>query len=123
MTKHLLCHIDDVTTHASNSNYEVGSSAFQMPLPTGQIQSYMVIRKEGQVFVYLNACPHVAMNLDFRPGQLLTKDGAHIICSNHAALFRIEDGFCLSGPCAEKKLTAVSFTIENDAIFIEQPQL
>ena len=37
--------------------------------------------------------------------RYLSEDGALIACSWHGALFRIEDGACVGGPCAGQRLT------------------
>ena len=42
----------------------------------------------------------------------------HIICSTHGALFKIEDGYCISGPCRSSSLEAVPVTIKNGAVLI-----
>ena len=84
----------------------------------GKEESLMLIRKEKNVFVYLNTCPHIGTPLDFFPGRFLSKDKDFIICSTHGALFRINDGFCISGPCAKQTLTKVSIEIIEGTVFI-----
>jgi nitrite reductase/ring-hydroxylating ferredoxin subunit len=39
--------------------------------------------------------------------QFLSDDGRFIVCSTHGALFRIEDGHCLDGPCIGQALERV----------------
>ena len=81
---------------------------------------YIVIRKKQHAFVYLNSCPHIGSPLDFIAGRFLTPDKKFIICSTHGALFRINDGFCISGPCAEKTLQSIPVKILNGDIFLIQ---
>ncbi|MBC7104267.1 MAG: Rieske (2Fe-2S) protein [Parvibaculum sp.] len=75
-----------------------------------------LIRKDGTVYAYLNLCPHAAMRLDNWPDRFLTQDETQILCGNHAALFRIEDGFCTSGPCAGKSLERVAVEVKDGMV-------
>jgi naringenin degradation protein FdeD len=67
----------------------------------------MVIRHGTQVRVYVNACPHNGLTLDLVPGRFLNRERSHILCATHGALFRIEDGNCVAGPCRGGRLTSV----------------
>lgn len=46
----------------------------------------------------------------------LTPQGDRIACSWHGAIFAIEDGQCLGGPCAGQPLTAWPVTVRDGAI-------
>lgn len=53
---------------------------------------------------YINACPHTGVPLA-PPGETpLSRDGLHLVCTLHGALFRIEDGYCIAGPCEGQSL-------------------
>lgn len=43
--------------------------------------------------------------------EFFTPDGTLLYCSNHAAEFQIEDGFCVSGPCEGESLKAVKLLV------------
>ena len=60
---------------------------------------------------YVNSCPHTGGPLDWIEGQFLDLNGQYIVCATHGALFRIEDGHCLAGPCKGKGLTAVEVVV------------
>lgn len=77
-----------------------------------------LVRKDTSVFAYLNRCPHANQRLDARPDRFLTTDETRIICGAHGALFRIEDGFCTSGPCAGKHLEPVKIEIADGRVRI-----
>lgn len=81
--------------------------------PSGAIE-LLAVRAGDRCLVYLNHCPHRGLNLDWVPGQFLDPDGAYIQCANHDALFRIDDGLCVAGPCAGGRLTPVPATIDAD---------
>ena len=65
------------------------------------------VRRGETVHAYVNSCPHVGTPLDMWPGRFLTKDGKYILCATHGALFEIEDGNCVAGPCVGQGLTPV----------------
>lgn len=77
-----------------------------------------LIRKDGQVFGYLNRCPHTGVNLDWQPHQFLDITEGFIQCATHGALFRIEDGYCLRGPCAGQSLESIDVVLEGDAVML-----
>jgi nitrite reductase/ring-hydroxylating ferredoxin subunit len=52
-----------------------------------------------------NLCPHSGGPLA-RPGETpLSRDGTHLVCATHGALFRVTDGLCVAGPCQGASLT------------------
>ena len=73
----------------------------------------MLIRRGTDVFCYVNACPHWGAPLDITPGQFLDRDRRHILCSTHGAVFRIEDGRCIKGPCLGAGLTVVPCRVDG----------
>jgi nitrite reductase/ring-hydroxylating ferredoxin subunit len=48
-----------------------------------------------------------------RDDQFLSDDGRFIVCSTHGALFRIEDGHCLDGPCVGQALERVEIDCDE----------
>lgn len=81
-------------------------------------QSLFAVKKDGQIYVYVNSCPHIGIALEFQPDEFLDMEKRFIQCANHGALFEIENGDCIAGPCAGKALKAVPFTVENDNICV-----
>lgn len=63
-----------------------------------------MVRKGATVVGYVDSCPHAGWPLAGPSGRHLTRENDLILCAGHGALFRIEDGLCLSGPCADKRL-------------------
>ncbi|MGI9305505.1 MAG: Rieske (2Fe-2S) protein [Gammaproteobacteria bacterium] len=78
-----------------------------------------VVRKNGKVYGYWNACPHTGTPLDWLPDQFLDADEELIMCSTHGAEFRIEDGFCVSGPCENQRLLALSVLVEDGVVYVD----
>lgn len=83
----------------------------------GRPAQAMVVRKRGALRAYINSCPHVGAPLDFTKGQFLNLERTHILCANHGAQFRIEDGHCIAGPCKGKSLTPVAVEVRDGMVF------
>ena len=85
---------------------------------------YLVaVKKDDQISLYFNRCPHLGTPLEWEEDRFLDADAALIQCSTHGALFRIEDGRCLAGPCKGKYLQAVPFIIDEGIIMVEDKHL
>lgn len=84
-------------------------------------QSCFVVKKSGQYHAYLNQCPHTGASLEFVENQFLTFDKSLIQCALHGALFDIETGACISGPCAGQALTALTTELEEQVLNIKSP--
>ncbi len=108
-----LCALDEVPPD--------GTNGFLVETAQGRFGT-MVIRRDGKLFVYVNSCPHVGAPLDLRPGQFLNLERSHIICTTHGALFRIDDGYCVSGPCAGASLMALAAEVRDGEVFITLPK-
>lgn len=80
-----------------------------------------VLRRGNRLHAYLNRCPHTGGPMDWQPGVFLDADGTYIQCSTHGALFRVEDGYCVSGPCAGASLTAMAVTVRDGELLLEHP--
>ena len=92
------------------------SAGFTVEL-NGLRRRLAVVRKGEQVFVYINRCPHVGAPLDWQPGRFLTHDKDLIQCTAHGALFRIEDGECVFGPCTGRYLEDVPVVVQDGQVF------
>jgi naringenin degradation protein FdeD len=77
-----------------------------------------LIRRGDTIAAYVNSCPHRGTPLDWLPDRFLDVTGRLISCATHGALFRIADGYCVSGPCVGKHLTAVTISRRGDAIHL-----
>ena len=75
-----------------------------------------VVRKGGAVFGYVDRCPHAGLPLAQALDQYLTPDGGLIACSWHSALFELETGACVGGPCVGAKLSPWPVRVEDGRI-------
>lgn len=95
-----------------------GSAHFELP-DQPHSNGLCVIRRGEQVYGYLNSCPHTGGPMDWVRGRFLDEDERLIQCSTHGAQFRVEDGYCVGGPCAGDRLTPVKLTRLGDDIYLE----
>ncbi|GJM14426.1 MAG: hypothetical protein DHS20C12_28290 [Pseudohongiella sp.] len=86
-------------------------------------QYLFAVLKDGVHYLYRNRCPHLGTPLEWEEDRFLDADGALIQCSTHGALFQIEDGHCLAGPCLGKHLQAVPFELDDTHMLVEERYL
>jgi nitrite reductase/ring-hydroxylating ferredoxin subunit len=91
------CRLDDIP--------DGGAKGLVLPDPDGRALRVIVLRSGAEVIAYRNRCPHRGTPLDIRLDDFLDRDGRHIVCSTHGAIFRREDGYCLA---ARARATASS---------------
>ena len=75
-----------------------------------------VVRKGEQVFGYVDRCPHAGLPLAQQLDQYLTPDGGLIACSWHGAIFTVEEGTCIGGPCVGARLSRWPVTVAEGRI-------
>lgn len=81
-------------------------------------QRLVAVKKNGQIYVYVNSCPHIGIDLEFQPDQFLDIESQFIQCANHGALFEIETGDCISGPCSGQTLKPVPIEVRDNQIVV-----
>lgn len=94
---------------------EGGARGFEVITASEKV-ALVCIRQGQQIFAYRNRCPHTGINLEWLPDQFLDDTKQYIVCSTHGAMFQVEDGHCVAGPCAGDSLDAVPVTIEHGKI-------
>ena len=67
----------------------------------------LAVRQQGRVYLYENRCPHRGVPLEWVVDQFLDHSGSLLQCSTHGALFLIDNGECVAGPCAGQSLQAL----------------
>jgi len=72
---------------------------FDLRQTNDDIVPAFAIRFDYQYFAYLNICGHIALQLDYMPGDFFGDDGQTLICATHGAEFAPDTGACLGGPC------------------------
>lgn len=78
-----------------------------------------VVHKDGNFFAYYNKCPHTGATLEWQEDQFLDLDKALIQCATHDALFMIESGECVAGPCVGNSLQPLPVIIKDDDLHLK----
>lgn len=99
-----LCHISELS--------DPGSAGFAVEV-NGERVLILVVRRGDDVFAYINSCPHLGVPLDMEPGRFLNIERRYILCSTHGALFRLDSGLCVAGPCRDKSLKPFDITLTD----------
>ena len=105
-----LCHVDDLQ--------EKSCKEFSIKVDNDTIELFLV-KEENEIYAYQNKCPHTGVTLNWQPDQFLSHDHHFIQCSTHGALFRINDGFCVRGPCNGASLKAITLSNKDGQLFFE----
>lgn len=99
-----LCALEDV---------ELGKARnFVLEMRAGRFHGF-VVHGEAGIRGYVDRCPHMGLQLSRTLDAYLTPDGMLIACGWHGALFRIEDGLCVGGPCVGRALVAWPVTVQD----------
>jgi len=93
--------------------------AKEFPPPPGSHAGVFAVRRGDGVVVYENSCPHLGVPLNWAPDRFLDARRAHILCGTHGAVFRIEDGLCLKGPCLGQALTPIPHRVEDGVVLVD----
>jgi naringenin degradation protein FdeD len=109
LSDRVLCRVDELA--------EGSARGFRFGLGTA-VRAVIIVKKGGAIYAYDDACPHMGTPLAFLPDRYFDRDGRDLLCATHGARFRVEDGFCLSGPCAGRSLTRATIRIESDVIVL-----
>lgn len=100
----LLCRLEDIP--------EGDSKGFAVDADSGYAD-ILIVRTRRGVYAYRNRCPHTGAPMEWLPDQFLNSTGSLILCGIHGAQFRIEDGYCVLGPCARRSLERVALELRE----------
>lgn len=83
-------------------------------------EDLFAVKKNGQLFVYRNNCPHDYIPLNHEPDAFLDPSETLIECANHGAVFTIETGECVAGPCMGDYLEAVPYELQGEQVYLSE---
>ena len=92
---------------------EKGPAILFRVIKDGQIYPGFVIRFNGLAKAYLNVCAHVGLRLNRGENNLFSRNGEHLYCRAHGAVYDPDTGRCLQGPCKGLSLIPLQLK-END---------
>jgi len=100
-----LCRVDEIADGAARG-FTIGDPPLRI----------FVVRRGDAFYGYANRCPHVGTPLDWAPDEFLDREGEHVVCSTHGALFRIHDGMCIAGPCQGDRLEPFPIALRDGVV-------
>lgn len=109
MKTHRLCAVSDIP--------DDDSRGFTVSKGEDDLQLFGV-KKDGVIAVFVNSCPHLGIPMNMDPDGFLDVEKNFIMCSTHGALFQMDTGECVHGPCLGKNLTPVPYEIREEEVFI-----
>ncbi len=109
----------------STSGLEEGGAGlrFDVENSAGEVMPAFVIHYDYQYFAYLNKCGHIAVQLDYMPGEFFSDDGQSLICATHGAEYAPDTGACQGGPCYGVGLEPLAITQSGDQLFLQSEDL
>lgn len=102
-----LCALDAIADGAARN--------FVLEMRAGRFHGF-VVRQGDAVSGYVDRCPHMGLPLAQQLDDYLSPDGALIVCDWHGALFAIDSGQCVGGPCMGQRLTPWPVAVRNGEI-------
>ena len=115
MTERLLATPAGVTLSPLAAIADGAARNFVLQMRAGRFHGFVIRRGDG-VTGYVDRCPHMGVPLAQTLDQYLAPGGALIACSWHGALFEIDDGRCVGGPCTGARLIAWPVAVIDGAI-------
>jgi nitrite reductase/ring-hydroxylating ferredoxin subunit len=96
-----------------------GARAFTVGAGDWPLRGF-VVRSGEHAYAYLNRCPHAGHQLNWRPDRFLTADRSWIVCGSHGALFEIETGMCVAGPCVGHGLRPIPVVLADGYVLLNE---
>jgi len=113
-------HVEAVDTNGAGDEMERICMTEEVPerearaFDTLQGTTIFITQRDGSFYAYQNLCPHLQTELEYLENQFLDQDKEYIQCSTHGALFNVETGECISGPCLGDFLNKVEIKVHSD---------
>ena len=113
-TERLICAADDLEADGKGIRFDLqwGTKAL----------AAFVVRSRGEVYAYLNTCPHQGTELDWQEGEFFDESKLYLMCATHGAAFFPDTGFCCGGPCRGRSLTKVAIEEREGHIYWLEPE-
>lgn len=86
--------------------------------PQHALQGF-ALKRDQRIYAYRNQCPHTGVTLNWLANQFMDVDNQYIQCATHGALFRVEDGLCVRGPCAGASLMRLPVLSRDHHLYLQ----
>jgi nitrite reductase/ring-hydroxylating ferredoxin subunit len=104
---------EDELEHGAVRTTQLGHDDDGLP-----VMALLVRDDAGNIVAYRNLCRHLPVPLDGGTGELLSDDGAHLVCGTHGATYRVGDGYCVDGPCEGLSLRRLYVRAEDGDLYV-----
>lgn len=81
--------------------------------------SLFVVKQGDHISLFKNSCPHRGIRLEWQPDTFLDVEKQFIQCATHGALFTIDEGECIAGPCPGERLESIPFQVIDGNIHLD----
>jgi nitrite reductase/ring-hydroxylating ferredoxin subunit len=109
----LVCDLDELE--------DPGTRGFSLSAGDNTTLEGFVVRQGEAVYAYIDSCPHTGAPLAWVPNRYLDLEGRYIECALHGALFTLERGYCVRGPCAGRSLTPLGVEVSAGRVLVRPP--
>ncbi len=101
----VLCRLDDIEDGQAKG-FTLGQGL--------EAREIFVVRAGARAFGYVNSCPHLGTPLDWQVNRFISLDSGLLMCATHGALFEIEGGLGVDGPCVGQNLEPAPVVVDGD---------
>jgi len=109
--------IDNLFAHAQRSiiahTRDITPHKVKVITLEAQKLSIACVKMNDTVKAYVNNCPHADVPLDSLYKIEIDPRALTLKCSVHNAFFRVEDGYCVAGPCEKQSLKPVPIIVDD----------
>jgi len=115
--RHLrLCHLSQLAPGQS----------FGFKIKNSGQDDFFLVNNGGRIVGYKNSCPHwPGSSMPVFKNRYLDSESRYIVCSGHGALFEVDSGLCIKGPCIGQRLVSIDLEVTDagDIFFIEEEMI
>ncbi|NBX92663.1 MAG: Rieske (2Fe-2S) protein [Proteobacteria bacterium] len=97
------------------------TAVFQVKIK-GHILKGFVVRRGAGFFAYQNLCSHLPVTLDLNDNSFFNHEKSHLQCQMHGAVYEMETGLCVAGPCEGARLKPLRIIEEKNQLIIYFPE-
>jgi nitrite reductase/ring-hydroxylating ferredoxin subunit len=88
----------------------------------GKIIKGFVVRRGSGFYAYQNLCKHLPVTLDLNDNSFFNHDKTLLQCQMHGALYEMESGLCVGGPCEGARLRSLPLQETDSQLIITFPE-
>lgn len=99
---------------------EQGFREFKIQTEQGELALFISCQ-DGETAAYQNKCPHLGIPLNWEVDKFYSMEKTHIQCSTHGALFTLDKGHCIAGPCVDQSLMTLDLEWREDRLWLSLP--